>query len=188
MGRKAQRNARKKAGTTYKLQNLSRYGKKTCQFLNQVGVTKVAISFKKKCQSLATKKPNFSAKNKIRNLKDLHKNAKLNNSNSGAALQTPPLFDLIDESCQVETLLNLGFARQTSEHETISLHGGSSSLTNSTDSSRSSDGKMYSFYKIQEILRRDQVKPSLKKKRLLKFHSIYDPQGQSKFQKILIFL
>ena len=45
-----------KGGTTYKRQHLSRYGKKTCEFLNQVGVTKVDISFKKKCQSLATKK------------------------------------------------------------------------------------------------------------------------------------
>ena len=35
---------------------LSCYGKKTCEFLNQVGVAKVGTSFKKKCQSLATKK------------------------------------------------------------------------------------------------------------------------------------
>ena len=60
----------------------------------------------------------------------------------------------------------VGFARQTSKQETISLDGGSSSLTNLTDSSRPSDGKMYSFYKNQEISRRDQVKPSLKKKTL----------------------
>ena len=65
-----------------------------------------------------------------------------------------------------------------------SLDGGSSSLTTSSDSSRSSDGKMYTFYKNQEILRRDQVKPSLS---LLKFHSIYDPEALSKCQKILIF-
>ena len=60
--RKAQRNAPGKAGSTYKLQKLSRYGEKTCKFLNQVGVTKVGISFKNKCQSKATKKPNFNAK------------------------------------------------------------------------------------------------------------------------------
>ena len=58
----------------------------------------------------------------------------------------------------------VGFARQTSKQETISLDGGLSSLTNLSDNSRSSDGKMYSFYKHQEILRREQVKPSLKKK------------------------
>ena len=58
----------------------------------------------------------------------------------------------------------VGFARQTSEQETISLNGGSSSLTNST--SRSSEGKMYSFYKNQEI---------------------YDPKAISKCQKIIIF-
>ena len=64
-GKKAQRNSREKAGTTYKLQNLSRYGKKTCQFLSQAGVTKIDISFKKKYQSLATKIPNFNAKPKF---------------------------------------------------------------------------------------------------------------------------
>ena len=60
----------------------------------------------------------------------------------------------------------VGFTRQTSKQETISLDGGLSSLTNLSDNSRSSDGKMYNFYKHQEILRREQVKPSLKKKTL----------------------
>ena len=82
-----------KGETTYKRQHLSRYGKKTCEFLNQVGVTKVDISFKKKSQSLATKKNKLQDKNKIRNLKDLYKNAKLNNSKSGAVPQTSPFFD-----------------------------------------------------------------------------------------------
>ena len=58
------------------------------------------------------------------------------------------------------------FARQTSEQETISLDGGLSSLTDSNDSSRLSYCKMYSFYKNQEISRRNQMKPSLKKKTL----------------------
>ena len=64
-GKKAQKNARDYAGITYKLQNLSRSGKKTCQFSNQFGLTKVGISFKKKCQSLTTKKPIFNAKAKF---------------------------------------------------------------------------------------------------------------------------
>ena len=117
-------------------------------------------------------KTKLQCKNKIRNLKDLYKNAKLNNSKSGAASQTSPFSDVFDEVLSSRDVVNIpekkeiGFARQTSAQETISLDGGSSSLTNSTDRSRSSDGKMYSFYKIQEILRRDQVKPSLKKKTL----------------------
>ena len=79
-----------------------------------------------------------------------------------------PFFDIFDEVLSSWDVVNIPkkkevrFARQTSEQETISLDGGSSSLTNLTDSSRSSDGKMYSFYKNQEILRRDQVKPIFK--------------------------
>ena len=66
----------------------------------------------------------------------------------------------------------VGFKRKTNKQETISLDGGSSSLTNSTDSRRSSDGKMNNFYENQEILRRGQVKPSVQKKSLLKFQSM----------------
>ena len=83
---------------------LSCYGKKTCEFLNQVGVAKVGTSFKKKCQSLATKKNKLQCKNKICNLKDLYKNAKLNNSKSGAAPQTSAFFDVFDEVYLVEML------------------------------------------------------------------------------------
>ena len=132
----------------------------------------------KEVPKLGHEKTKLQCKNKIRNLKDLYKNAKLNNSKSGAAPRMSPFFDVFDEVLSSRDVVNIsekkevGFARQTSGQETISLDGGSSSLTNSTDSSRSSDGKMYSFYKKQEILIRDQVKPSLKKKRLLKFHSI----------------
>ena len=64
-GKKSTKNTREKAGTTCKLQTLSRHGKKTCPFLNQVSVRKVRISFKKNCQSLATKKSNFNAKTKF---------------------------------------------------------------------------------------------------------------------------
>ena len=124
----------------------------------------------KEVSKLGHEKNKLQCKNKIRNVKDLYKNAKLNNSKIGAAPQTSPFCDVFDEVLSSRDVANIpekkevGFARQTSEQETISLDGGSSSLTNSTDSSRSSDGKMYSFYKNQEILRRDQVKPSLKKK------------------------
>ena len=125
----------------------------------------------KQASKLGHEKTKLQCKNKIRNLKDLYKNAKLNNSKSGAAPQTSPFSDVFDEVFSSRDVVNIpekkeiGFARQTSAQETISLDGGSSSLINSTDRSRSSDGKMYSFYKIQEILRRDQVKPSLKKKK-----------------------
>ena len=51
----------------------------------------------------------------------------------------------------------VGLTRRTSEQETISLDGGSSSFKNLTASSRKSDGKMYSFYKNQDIVRTDQV-------------------------------
>ena len=63
-----------------------------------------------------------------------------------------PFFDIFGEvlssrDVNIPKKKEVRFARQTSEQETISLDGGSSSLTNLTDSSRSSDGKMYSFYK-----------------------------------------
>ena len=63
-----------------------------------------------------------------------------------------PFFDIFGEvlssrHVNIPKKKEVRFARQTSEQETISLDGGSSSLTNLTDSSRSSDGKMYSFYK-----------------------------------------
>ena len=64
-----------------------------------------------------------------------------------------PFFDIFGEVLSSRDVVNIPkkkevrFARQTSEQETISLDGGSSSLTNLTDSSRSSDGTMYSFYK-----------------------------------------
>ena len=125
----------------------------------------------KEVSKLGHEKTKLQCKNKIRNLKDLYKNAKLNNSKSGAAPQTSPFFDVFDELLSSRDVVNIpekkevGFARQTSEQEAISLDGGSSTLTNSTDSSRSSGGKMYSFYN-QEILRRHQVKPRLKKKTL----------------------
>ena len=126
------------------------------------------------------------------NSQECHKNAKLNNSKSEAAPQTSTFFDVFDEVLSSRDVVNIpekkevGFERQTSEQEMISLDGGSSSLTNSTDSGRSSGGKMYSLYKNQEILRRDQVKPSLRKKRLLKFSSIYDPKALSKCKKFFL--
>ena len=63
-----------------------------------------------------------------------------------------PFFDIFGEvlssrDVNIPKKKEVRFARQTSEQETISLDRGSSSLTNLTDSSRSSDGKMYSFYK-----------------------------------------
>ena len=63
-----------------------------------------------------------------------------------------PFFDIFGEvlssrDVNIPKKKEVRFARQTSEQETISLDGGSSSLTNLTDSSRSSDGKIYSFYK-----------------------------------------
>ena len=137
-----------------------------------VSLLKEGWHFIQEVPKLGREKTKLQCKNKIRNLKDLYKNTKLNNSKSGAAPQTSPFSDVFDEVLSSRDVVNIpekkeiGFARQTSAQETISLDGGSSSLTNSTDRSRSSDGKMYSFYKIQEILSRDQVKPSLKKKTL----------------------
>ena len=103
----------------------------------------------KEVSKLGHEKTKLQCKNKIRNLKDLYKNIKLNNSKSGAAPQTSPFFDAFDEVLSNRDGVNIpekkevGFARQTSKQETIGLDGGSSSVTNATDSSRSSDGKMY---------------------------------------------
>ena len=69
---------------------------------------------------------------------------------SGAAPQTSPFFDVFDEVLSNRDVVNIpekkevGFARHTSEQETISSDGGTSSLTNSADSSRPSDGIQFS--------------------------------------------
>ena len=117
-----------------------RYGKKTCQFSNQVSVTKVV--------KLGHEKTKLQCKNKIYNLKDLCKNAKLNDSKREAAPQTSPFFDVFDEVSSSRDVVDIpekkkvGYVRQKSEQETISLDGGSSFLNNVPDSSRSSDSKM----------------------------------------------
>ena len=131
-----------KGGTTYKRQHLSRYGKKTCEFLNQVGVTKVDISFKKKSQSLATKKKNFKAKIKFAASKTFTRMQSWTTAKVGQYHKLLPSLtissrDIVDTPEKKE----VGFVRQTSEQETICLDGASSSLTNSSECSRLWDGK-----------------------------------------------
>ena len=79
---------------------------------------------------LGHEKTELQCKKKIRNLKDLYKNAKLNNSKSGAAPQKSPIFHVFDEVLSRRNVVNIpkkkevGFARQTSKQKTISLDGG----------------------------------------------------------------
>ena len=94
------------------------------------------------------RKTKLQYKNKMYNLKDLYKNAKLNDNKRGAAPQMSPFFDVFDEVSSSRDVVDIpekkkvGYVRQTSEQETISLDGASSFLKNVPDSSRSSDGKM----------------------------------------------
>ena len=101
----------------------------------------------KGCQAWP-RKTKLQYKNKMYNLKDLYKNAKLNDNKRGAAPQTSPFFDVFDEVSSSRDVVDIpekkkvGYVRQTSEQEAISLDGASSFLKNVPDSSRSSDGKM----------------------------------------------
>ena len=107
MGRKAQRNAREKAGATYKSQNLSRYEKKKMAILESRQCNEGWYFIQKEVSKLGHKKTKLQFKSKIRNLKDFYKIAKLNNSKSGAAPQTSPFFDVFDEVLSSQDAVNI---------------------------------------------------------------------------------
>ena len=76
----------------------------------------------KGCQAWP-RKTKLQYKNKMYNLKDLYKNAKLNDNKRGAAPQTSPFFDVFDEVSSSRDVVDIpekkkvGYVRQTSSRK-----------------------------------------------------------------------
>ena len=94
--------------------------KENLSFLESSRCNKGWHLIQKEVSKLGHENPKLQCKNKIRNLKDIYKNAKLNNSKRGAAPQTCTFFDVFDEVLSNRDVVNIPekkevvFARQTS--------------------------------------------------------------------------